>query len=366
MSYKSQHIGIIGRGLAGLFAAEKLAEAGFEVSVIHAETGEGDASPLAQGVICSKGLTAAESELFAAKLAGQEALFERLRGFPDIARIEGIIEPFLSEEACARILKRVYRKRPYSEAGTVRVTAADRPEALFQQTAVKGWLSYPRDFWFDGVAFLAALEAKLRREGVRFVAETVRCWEEHPDGWTVMGSRGTIVCDELVIATGAETDRLLVASGFPPLGLVPVHGVILRGSAGTPLPSCAFVHGAKSVVCHGSQIQIGGTSSKEWQAGDLEIHARALRDELFPLLSPSVLATVNWKPLHGVRVRLKDRMPVVGPWKRGCDGKAVYVLTGLYKSGLQLGEGCAAHLSQVMKGLPPPEQTKTFDARRLN
>lgn len=362
---RRKNIVVLGGGFAGLFSARALVDAGFRVSLIYPLDGRGEASSLSQGILGSKGLTQADAELFGAKLTGQRSLYQELLK-KNVARIDGMLEPFSDEVDCGRILTRVYRKSDFTAFGTIKLSCDDARTVLFDKEKVSGALYYPRDYWLDVNGFLEDLRVDLLARGVLIHHDEVLSFSSHNCGWSIKGTRETVLGDELVLATGCSTDLLLMASGFPALGLVQSHGVVLRGVAQDPSLSFAFVREVRSAVFHQGRILLGGTAATEWQDGDMEVHAASLREGLLPFIRKDLLMGVEWQHRYGIRVRVKDRMPVVGPWKRHPGEKPVYVCTGLYKNGLALAGMCATHLTRVIAGEDPLPETKAFDVRRLN
>ncbi len=362
---QKKNVAVLGGGFAGLFSARALVDAGFEVSLIYPLEGRGEASSLSQGILGSKGLTQADAELFGAKLAGQRSLYEELQG-KNVTRIDGVMEPFADEADCERILARVYRKSDFTAFGTKKLSDDDARMDGFDKTAVAGALLYPGDYWLDVNEFLEDLRADLLAKGVTIRHDEVLSFSSYNRGWSLKGAREIALYDELVLATGCGTDLLLMASGFPALGLVPSHGVVLRGVSRDPSLSFAFVREVRSAVFHQGRILLGGTATTEWQDGDAETHAATLRETLLPFIRKDLLTDVQWQHRYGVRVRVKDRMPVVGAWRSPSEEKPVYVCTGLYKNGLALAGMCATHLARVIAGEDPLPETKAFDVSRLN
>lgn len=359
---KDRKIVVIGGGYAGLFSARSLVAAGYQVSMVFARDNAAEASPLSQGILSSKGLTQADAELFAAKLAGQKALREEVARKNSV-RIEGILEPFRDSQECERIATRVYRKQDYQSFGTEKFS---RDHSLTHgfEASVTGAYYYPHDFWLDVDAFLSDLRSDLVRSGVEFYYDEIHSFSTYQSGWEVHGKRQSIFCDELVLAAGIGTDSLLAASGCPTLGLAPSHGVVLRGEVKDKSLSFAFVREMRSAIIHNGVVRLGGTATAEWQEGDEEVHASTLRQELAPFIRADILQDVQWRTLRGIRAKVKDRMPVVGPWQRCAGKKPVYLCTGLYKNGLALADACAAYLTQMIDGDQSVEGG-VFDVRRL-
>ncbi len=363
----SEHqIVVIGRGIAGLAAAFELKKAGFPVRVVgpaRAAEPPGVGTRAATGISAMKGAVLPQKALFAAKAAGHALLpawldeVERIAAGPLIPRtFAGVSELFFDLTGYEGIRARVFHRK---FTGCYRAEVLD-PIGLMSRggdlspfgLAPRGGFFYPRDGWYDPEAALMALEAALANLGVPFTDAAVERLAEHPDaGLEIRAGNGTLRCREAVLAAGVWTDRILAASGIAALpAQTAFAGETLRGK-GSGAGTVVTTFNRTSLVAIGGRIQYGSTcypAASLFAGPDAGKVAelRARYEAHAPLPAFSEVA-------FGLRARAPDRLPTVGPLFFPSGNRRFWVLTGLYKNGLQLAPLFARDLCRFLTTSTP-------------
>jgi glycine oxidase len=354
---------VVGRGLAGLAVAFELARRGRPVVVHGPRAAVGTASLAAVGVSSVKGNARAETPLFAAKIAGHNALWPWLAAIEaasgeTIPRRRGLLEPFADVMGYEAIRERVFHREWGGLRGAQVLGRKDLPKFIHtlgiasQQLA--GAFSWPDEVWVDPPLLLGALEAAVARLGGSFApAEVLAVRLETDQGVQLETASGAVSAPNVVLAAGYATRALLERSGLPALGLQGVAGETLVGDAA--VPSSDLLPGSDGILNFG-KVNLAlsggrylyGSSSYRWQQGDASPPSRLFVEQLitalgaFPALArPS---EVRW----GVRARTRDLLPVVGPLFCS-ERERLFVVTGLHKSGLQLAPWAARHVADAIE-----------------
>lgn len=389
-------IAIIGKGIAGLTLAFRARQKGIPVDIIAPDFRPADASGVAQGIVCNKGLLVGEDDLFQAKLLGQKQLIrfiaevENATGsviprlfndHPGAPYYFGVREPYFSREEHQKIAARVFRQRMRGCFHVAHLPAGDSAGwGVFQaKDHPLGTFFYQDDGWFDVAALLEALISHLTKHGVEWRRQEVNSLKPDPrDGMVVVQTaKGELAYSQVVVASGAGISHLLKQSPLPDLPLIPAAGRILQGRLKRPMPDLVLKKGPYSLAINKGFLRLGSTSHRTVtpedgeEALDLQFFLRVLRQEFRWDISAEDIEALElpW----GVRIRTQDRNPFLGflpftdnsaPVKSG-----IYVLGGLYKSGLQLSDICAQLLLAQMTSEPPPEDYSflipRFDVKRL-
>lgn len=347
-------IAIIGRGIIGLSTALAVAEAGWQVTVIAPAHWPSQASTAAQGLSVTKGLTAARSPLFAAKLAGAAHLAEWIQEVEQksgrrIAKIIGqILEPFSDNTAKENILQRVY--------GQTEGISAD------QMVVTGDFLRYPGDMWVSMPDLLSALTEAAIRVGVRFSEEVVTTVTYIPADQHFMLHTNTepLLADEVIVAAGAFSNAL-IGSRRPDLMQVCARGVIAKQPIDSEMER-VLLFGKRSIVMANGIVRYCAAELPEETAGDdnFKDAALSLVSELRQAAGKSVaLPAQDVKKMEvdqGLRGKLKHMHPAVGPIDWG--GHRLFVNIGHHKNGLQFARDAARSL---VDQLTQKEVSKPWD-----
>lgn len=345
------------------------------MTVIGPKERGGTASHAAIGVSSLKGHILPSQTLFLAKLKGHEQLPQWLakierdsgRSIPQLK--SGVVEPFFDKAGFSYLSERVFhgKFRGCLRARLVGPNEQGEPllGAALLQESPRGAFHYPGDLWFDPVVTLQALElAILRLEG-KIIADTaLRVIPRDTGNIEVRCSGGAYEAKDIVVAAGAFTTEILAESGLPalPLQLSPGETAYAQTAADLSmnlrLGKTNYV-GCGSELRWGSTSRTGNTLDKELALGPSALEIDRLWQEASRLLKPGFLQrdrmTVRW----GLRTRVRDRAPVVGPlfWpnsepKPPQGHQKVWVAVGFYKNGLQLAGFLARHLGDALCGAP--------------
>lgn len=337
----SKSYAIAGRGIAGLTAAYYLSKVGIKPTVFGRSDKSSQASRAAQGVLCNKGLIFYESPLFRAKIESLSSMQAFLDAFAaesgaKIPRyFSGVKEPLWSEEDFRTTVSRIYRHKFW---GAHRTSFQNVSESHLESTKTAfGYLHYPSDGWFDPRALLDALEEYLRSKGVCFV-------EEEISELNIAGER--IDCDgklydQLILANGAGIEKIWPQLDCKPLRMFLIGGQTLECPRRIGSKLSIQVKGNQSLALLADKAILGSTSWLGHCSEDLLADEEKLRSEIeanFGLKFP------EGQSRSGVRMRFKDRMPLVGWLNTGKFAGKIYFLTGFYKNGMHLAEICAREM----------------------
>ena len=369
-------IAVVGRGFAGLTAAIKLREARHEIVLIGPESDFDSASTAAHGASTIKGLHEASQKLFALKLLGHREFplwkkkIELLSKRP-IPAIQGVWERFANHQEFLTEQDRIYKRRflgafPVSHDGgplTGILSLDDKMHYWFRNF-------YPQDFWIQTDEYLLALAESCLALGIPVLTEkrVTRVLEEENQATVFLGDE-SFVFDAVVVAAGTSVKACL-AHG------ISTKNISLFGAPGyTAMKSFkekkqeefCVVKELSAVAQHSGKMYLGSTTEVNGIPLAEEIdkvgtafisnNANEMADE-FAKLSRRVLGAdsigehsleLRW----GVRVRSRDRIPMVGPITAK---RRVFINTGYYKSGIALTPlGAALLVDLVDKKMPPPE-----------
>ncbi len=368
-------IAIVGTGIAGLALAFRLVQKGYKPTLIRSSTENSCASHCAQGVVANKGLIFFESPLFAAKL---KSLAHVQTWLDEIERVSnrridrdfsGIFEPYWDSEDFSKVASRIYRHRFWGCHGTKNLKSIASPFPFATKSPL-GYLFYPQDGWFNVAQTLVALEEFLLQNGARFLEQEIKILKFSSSGTiSVFGNGWDESFDRVILASGAGTGSLLQSSGIalPKMFTIGGQTLALRITKRSDKPLSA-VRQTFSGTWSGQDVFIGSSSwkgigiSEEGLKEDRDLLMGTIESQLGWNLKPWL---ENAKSRVGARLRFADRMPAVGtlpaePWRN-----RLYLMTGFYKSALQLADICAQDLSNILDDSGVERQFPSFDSLRL-
>lgn len=342
----------------------------------------GTASYAAIGVSSLKGHILPSQPLFQAKLHGHALLPAWLTAIENDAKVvipqlkTGVVEPFFDLPGFAYLSERVFHGQ---FRGCLRghLISAQEMRARNLGTSLlgvvpRGGFLYPGDLWFDPSATLDALEKAIQNRGGSILEGLVtRVIPQVGGGLEIevanaLGSpsgshadRTLFKAREVVLAAGAFSCAILQQSGLPPVSLQLAPGETLDA----PLDVQEGLNlrlGKTNYVAHGGMLRWGSTSrigrdlSLEIESGGASPQGvESLWKEAHRYLNGAHIsparATVRW----GIRTRVRDRAPVVGPlfWPHSRTQK-LWVALGFYKNGLQLAGLLAGFLGDSLCAVP--------------
>jgi glycine/D-amino acid oxidase-like deaminating enzyme len=364
-------IAVLGSGIAGLTAAYHLVKAGFTPTIIGLKGGAEQASRAAQGVLCNKGLFFYESPLFQAKIESLPLMkqflddLERVSGRSIPRFFNGVNEPYWTAEDFQATVTRVYRHKFWGAHGTE--DRAGWPAFSESSKLPLGYLHYPIDGWFDPSAVLDALEAYLRDRGISFVEEKVLGFELTGDDKVFLRTKERQLSnsfDQIILATGAGTQALWEELDVKSEKMFLIGGQTLRFKRDKADEPRIFVKGNQSLALLPKEIIVGSTSWKGFESESLDRDAAELLQKTEESFGFKLMGERESR--QGVRMRFKDRMPLVGWLSSGKYARKVYILSGFYKNGMHLAELCAQEMLLDIVGKGDERRYKGFSPLRFS
>lgn len=348
MSYKRHDICVVGRGLAGLCTAFGLVVRGLKPVILGIP--ETNASQVGQGIASTKGLLVPESSLFRSKLAGQHYLptfIEKIQHSSGVnvrSYQNGFLEPYSSPSEFLKISKRVFRFQHWGAFGSSNVPSEELGHPYLMNSYI-GAIHYPKDVWVHQGDLLNSLEAALAARGATFHYHSVD-GIEMMDGGYLLKSRSSepILADQVCVCAGPGTSKILKPLGFD-RQLSMVHGMTIEGNV--EASDIALLERTNSLVIREGRFFLGASSWKEGQNEGLP--TSVLEDDLWQ--SSGIFGLLGRREelrgltsKIGTRVRTRNREPLMGWMQPTLASRPIWVLTGLFKSGLQL----APHLGDEL------------------
>lgn len=363
----TEHVAVIGAGLAGCSIAEALARRGVKVTLLDRQAPGAGASGNRQGALYVK--LAAETNLHSRFYLAGLLYTHRWLKYLDPARTLwrdcGVLQLAHSAKEALR-QERFLTNHPLPSS----VVEALSAEAASQRAGVelkKGGLDYPLAGWVRPGQLCQLLA---RTSGVSFFQAEVSGISRLPHGWELSLSDGeTLNADQVVVANAYQALR------FAPLAWLPMQ--VIRGQVsetevpeGTPsLKRVVCASGYAPPALDGVQ-SFGATFSPGDSACELRENDHAANlDELTAMLPGYVdelhKAGIDLRPLHltgrvGFRAASPDKSPYAGPvadaaaWRRdyaslGKNARHVPVKAGHHHPGLWVS---AAHGSRGLASAP--------------
>lgn len=358
MNGGSFKVAIIGAGLAGLTAAISLSRKGFKNIVVFYEKNDRyAASHSAHGMSTIKGILEADVELFSLKLEGHRGFeqwiegLEKLTGMSRSDRVwlKGVVEKFKSKQDFRKEFGRIYR-HDFIGAKNVQPTFSD-PDCFASAT-------YPEDFWIDPEYLMKLLLKAAHDLGVSLRADRVTRIIPHEKKATLLlQDESSYSADLVVISAGVGSANLLSKFGLQQkINLFGVAGMTFE--AVTNGRRRSDVKGTHSFVSSHQRAFWGSTSESSQELDDLKQYnapgikeAEQIGSSLLKFFQPPPLITEKLKYKWGIRVRSKNRAPIVMCIDPGAN---IWVNSAYYKSGIILCWLLAERMaSDILKSLKP-------------
>lgn len=351
---------VVGGGVIGLSSAWRVAQRGFEVTVVDPSPGRG-ASWVAAGMLAPTGEAAfGEEALTRLLMAGAErwptfaAELSASSGIDIGYRRCGTVMVAIDAADRAVIDDLLAFQRRLGLEATRLSASGCRALAPALAPGVRGGAGMPGDHQVDNRKLVRALLEACRRSGVSTVTERVEAVVLNPDtqvtGVRLAGGE-VLPAGVVVLAAGAGTGRIggLPEDVLPPVRPVKGHVLRLQGTAGAPLLTCTvrgLVHGRPCYLVprQDGSVVIGATS--EERGFDTSVRAgavHALLDDARALV-PGVDELDLVECLAGLRPGSPDNSPYVG-WSR-VPGLAM--ATGHYRNGILLTPITAAAVESLL------------------
>jgi glycine oxidase len=208
---------------------------------------------------------------------------------------------------------------------------------------------------------LDALAADLKRRGVTVLEDAGEASvNAHRDDFEVdAGRHGHLVAPELVVAAGAWSGRLLEGLGVD-LPVKPVRGQMLWYQLGADQVGRVLIRNGKYLVPRQEGVVLVGSTLEEEAGFDTSTtaEARALLEAAAAAIVP-LLATLpvqgHWA---GLRPGAPDGVPYIGAVP---ELPGLWLNTGHYRNGVNLGPASAALLADLMAGRTPAVNPEPYD-----
>ncbi len=334
-------IGIVGAGLGGFFSAWSLTERNIPCAVVGKK--ENAASFAAQGVVGNKGLFLADTPLFANKIRGAKAIAEFCRKISNQSQEKLIIEasvfePFASVEAWRKSQRRVYRQDFYGCYGARLLTpseiAISPMFSAFEKHPMVA-MQYSFDAFVDVELLLKVMREILQKRGVKFFDEEI-ARVEHNGKWSLQSKHSPILrCDHLFLAPGSSVDffRRELELDIPASQLASGYTFSCRTDE-TQREAFSLLRETHAYCQFSNLISLGSSSHKgSLNAADQQQDLEELKKTFAYEIDFSGL---RLDAKGGERVFYKNREPICGTVTSKRFAQPVYLLSGLYKNGLQL------------------------------
>lgn len=383
-------IAVIGRGFAGLSAAITLREKGHDVVLVGPKSDSYTASTAAHGASTIKGLHEASQPLFALKLLGHREFPQWIKKIETLSKrrvtkIEGVFERFSDLQEFKTEQDRIYKRR-FIGAFAV---ATELSECNITRSGIETlddsyWFRnfYPQDFWIQTNEYLEALEESCLALGIPILTESpVMALVENDAQATVSCEpTTTFIFDKVVVAAGAGMAACLGGGSrdesHPVFFAAPGYTAMASNDRKQTQDFCA-VKELSAVAHSGPSVYLGSTteangiplvsglkeinalvpqkSTRELNAQFSKLYKRVLGTEIS---SEQMAFDFSW----GVRVRSRDRIPVVGALS---EKKRIFINGGYYKSGVTLTPLGATLLANLIAEEPVDPRLRPMDAERL-
>ncbi|ASP40409.1 bifunctional tRNA (5-methylaminomethyl-2-thiouridine)(34)-methyltransferase MnmD/FAD-dependent 5-carboxymethylaminomethyl-2-thiouridine(34) oxidoreductase MnmC [Bacterioplanes sanyensis] len=308
----SQHIVVVGAGLAGCSSARALAERGYRVTLIDGAGIAQAASGNPQGGLYIKlaaGDNAVHSDFYRSAFVAALSSVKRVLGSADNNphwRQCGVLQLAYSEQEDKRQRSFIQRQCPSAEL--LYPVDAQQASALAGIALTTGGLFFPAAGWVNPVAYCHALA---QHSNIVFQQRTVTALSHQPHGWRVSTEESEIECDQLVIATAHDAKSLLPDAYLP---VKAIRGQLSYLEAGS-VPSPSTVLCARSYmppaydgkVCLGASYNLNDNDPK-LREQDHQSNVSHLQD----FAIDASTARVSGGRV-GFRCSTPDYLPMAGP-----------------------------------------------------
>lgn len=346
---------VVGGGAIGASIAYELVQKGVRVALIEKHQPASGASGAAGGMLAASSEHFAAPELYELALQSRALyaqLSERLHELTGInigLRTEGFLLPIHHQQD----MDWESRQRRISEAQTKGMEWWDNERLATEEPNVRaedGMLYNPAEPQLVPSLLTEAYVAAFIRLGgtLHSDQEVIRLLRE-PNGrglvHGVITEHGILYADQVVLASGLGTSRLLAAEGLR-LPFLPVKGELME--IRTPIPWLHHTIYSDTIYIipkHPHRIWVGATSkpgqhSTIVEAGAVvELLMRAQR--YIPMLTKGELVRC-WA---GIRPGTPDELPYIGPVR---ELQGLWIAAGHYRNGILLSAGTAKLMTEAI------------------
>jgi glycine/D-amino acid oxidase-like deaminating enzyme len=336
---------VVGQGVVGATSAWRLAQAGYRVTILSTAQKK-CASFAAHGVLCAQGHILPRSSLFAAKLKGVEEFQGLLEELENSSKQkvrswwQGMREVFFSQAEQDKVLLLRYQ-RSFLGAFKLELQGQCRTGLIKPHDSS---LFYPQAGWFCASDFMASLYQTHHNLGVESKEAQVLSFKEQGQKVVLeIKGQAPLTADYLVLATGADSQELLSASGFADAGLRYYYGETLIAKSNSKRYG-SWAYKSLRLAQYEDDLFIGSSTQKlkSPMSKPRESLGQELQSKAFSLLKERPLGIIKHS---GVRVANAKREPIFLPLR-----KNILFLSGFHKSGFLLADFYAKKVCLFFKG----------------
>jgi glycine oxidase len=361
---------IVGAGIAGMAIGWRLAQAGADIELYDRGLAGRGATWAAAGMIAPGAEMKNETEEFRAFARRSRAAWP---GFAAELEAESGCSIGYSEPGSLIVALDDTRAHALAQhAGEYNAFGAQwlAPQAVRQREPlvspeVRGALYIPGDAQVDNRLTADALRVALARRNVaiheNIEVRSLLIADNRVRG--IVGAKGTVAADAVVVASGAWLNEFGgVSAELPPVAPVKGQMVAVRGPARTSLPKHLLWGDDAYMVPRRDRVLIGATVE---DAGfDTSVSADACA-RLLSAAARIVPALREWPVSEmwaGLRPRTPDGAPVLGA--SSVDG--LYVAGGQFRNGILFAPAVAETMRQIVLTSRSVPELRSFDPRRFN
>ncbi|MEO5345535.1 MAG: glycine oxidase ThiO [Magnetococcus sp. YQC-9] len=359
-----ERVVIIGAGVMGCACAHRLAEAGFEVTLLEKSLPGAESSAAAAGILGAQSEVSGPGPFFEMCLASRQRFRDYARelteltgvsiGYEQAGVLEVALDPAEGRLAAARAEWMIERG--------LNLTLLDREEARQLEPALTermvGASFFPDDHWVDPMALSAALASAAARLGACFRAgERVRALRVEGERVTgVITDGGVIDAEGVVVASGAWSSEIV---GLPGLRTTirPVAGQIIQLESRPPRFR-HVIYGFKGYVVPRADGRVVMGSTLEDRGFDKAVTLGGLHRvagmaiEMVPGLA-NARYSASWS---GLRPATADGLPLLGATRL----KGLFIAAGHYRNGILLTPITAEVIRDLLLGRAPTVEIGPF------
>src|SRR6266446_7162689 len=366
-------VAIIGGGVIGLAIARALAQRGMrEVLVIERSSLGAEASSAAAGMLAPQAEADCADDFFQLCCQSRDmypAFAQSLNeetGIDIELETSGTLYLAFTEDDESELEKRYeWQARAGLNVEKLSAGTARLLEPCISDD-VHGALRFPLDTQVENRRLISALAAANEALGVRVLTgvsvESLNFKRNRVAG--IETSRGFIVCERVVIASGAWTSRIL-KEALPNPHIEPIRGQMVSFEA-TPQIARHVIYSARGYIVPRRDGRLLAGSTTEYAGFDKRVTAAGVQSIVTSALeiSPRIAALPLTSSWAGLRPRAADGLPVVGPC---VEIAGVFFATGHYRNGILLTPVTGELLARAIvdEEISPPLQIFSPDRFQL-
>ncbi|WP_419887627.1 glycine oxidase ThiO [Neobacillus niacini] len=335
-------VAIIGGGINGASIAYQLSKIGRKVIIIEKNQLACQASSAAAGMLAAQAELEQDGPLFQMALKSQK-MFSDLSGElfeysgVDIEYVnKGMFKIAESEEIALEVKKQVTFQRKWDPA----IKWLDTKELREMEPSLSPSLAGAMYLPNDGHVQPAKLTQAFAKAAVQFGAEIRQNTEvlsfkfENSQVKGVITSNGIVNCDQVVVATGAWSAKLMRESGME-IHVYPVKGECFSVRSEKPIINTTIFSDKRCYLVpkRNGEIYIGATMIENTYDNSVTPKGIARLIERATQLVPQIQDAAWERVWSGIRPQTGDGLPYIGEHPRW---KGLFVAAGHFRNGILL------------------------------